>query len=698
MKLVAILAALLVVVGAAVSLGGAGDDPPSAGSRQRQVALGDVRLVSVESCEELEAWYEESARAVDPNALAGFGGMMAVEDSAMSGGARSAAGSGTAAGAAAPGAEAQETAATTAADTGGTGGDGFSGTNVQEESVDEPDTVKTNGDVIVQASYNGINVIDIGDGAPRLLSRVEVEQGGGTELLLDGDRVLALTNVWRERQAEPQRAASSGDRIGIMPIYGEPVVILTAIDISNPEDPQVVATSEVDGTYRSARVVGSTVRLVLTSTPQLPQPDPAIWSEGDQSKVDAALEEWREEAISAMTLEDWMPSIDGDQAVACNTVSHPAEPAGFATTTVITLDLNGELDRLDEDAVVADAGTIYASTDRLYVATSQWSQTFSPEGFATGSPTTDIHAFDITDAAATTYLGSGSVPGFLLNQFSMSEREGFLRIATTQQPPWDPSAAEQATSSSMAVLAERDGALAEVGRLDGLGATETIQAVRFLDDVAYVVTFRRTDPLFVIDLADPTNPSVLGELKVPGYSAYLHPIEEGRVLGVGQDANEEGVTLGTQVSTFDVSDAAAPDRIDNLTIEHASSAVEYDHRAFLWWGDTRTAVIPVEIYPAVQCNDRGECIEPSERPFMGAVAFGVDRDGGLDELGRVSHDGRGAQPDGWYPVTRTIVAGGALYTISEAGVLKSDLESFADLGFAQVPTPDFGDQPVAIEG
>ena len=120
------------------------------------------------------------------------------------------------------------------------------------------------------------------------------------------------------------------------------------------------------------------------------------------------------------------------------------------------------------------------------------------------------------------------------------------------------------------------------GQVDGLGKDEQIYSVRFLGDVGYVVTFRQTDPFFTIDLSDPTDPVVRGELKIPGYSAYLHPVDDGLLLGVGQDATDEGQVLGTQLSLFDVSDPQDPQRIDTLQIG-GYSEVEWDHKAFLYW-------------------------------------------------------------------------------------------------------------------
>ena len=135
----------------------------------------------------------------------------------------------------------------------------------------------------------------------------------------------------------------------------------------------------------------------------------------------------------------------------------------------------------------------------------------------------------------------------------------------------------------MSILTENDGVLEVVGAVGGLGKGERIFSVRFIGEVGYVVTFRQTDPLYTLNLADPTNPIVEGELKILGYSAYLHPLGDGLILGVGQDATEEGRTLGAQLSVFDVADPGNPKRVHQYTMPGASSDVEFDHRAFLYW-------------------------------------------------------------------------------------------------------------------
>ena len=226
-----------------------------------------------------------------------------------------------------------------------------------------------------------------------------------------------------------------------------------------------------------------------------------------------------------------------------------------------------------------------------------------------------------------------------------------------------------ASESTITVLAEREDRLAEVGRVSGLGKGERIFAVRFLGDRGYVVTFRQVDPLYVLDLSDPTRPSVEGELKIRGYSAYLHPLANDLLLGVGQDATRQGRVKGTQLSMFDVSDPAAPSRIDAVQVSGASSAVEWDHHAFLYWEPEGLVVVPVNVYEWEAGADG--------KPFSGAMAVRV-RDGDLDVVARLSHPGGHLGSGG---IVRSLVAGDLLLTVSEAGVEAADLASLEDVAW-----------------
>jgi hypothetical protein len=274
------------------------------------------------------------------------------------------------------------------------------------------------------------------------------------------------------------------------------------------------------------------------------------------------------------------------------------------------------------------------------------------------SVTTEVHQFDL-DGPDVTYRASGSVPGRLLNQWALSEHDGHLRIATTE----DEMTAGEASHSSVRILRERDGELREIGHVGDLGRGERIFAVRYVGDVAFVVTFRQVDPLYTVDLSDPTDPKVLGELKVPGYSAYLHPIDDDHILGVGQDADADGRTTGVQVSLFDVADLERPQRVAQLSLgRDTTTSVEFDHRAFVYWPAEQLAVLPVEAWT------QGK---------TGAAVLTIDLQDGLAERGIVEHAPRqGAH----LPVQRAFVVDDRLITVSPADVQISELQSLETLG------------------
>jgi uncharacterized secreted protein with C-terminal beta-propeller domain len=211
----------------------------------------------------------------------------------------------------------------------------------------------------------------------------------------------------------------------------------------------------------------------------------------------------------------------------------------------------------------------------------------------------------------------------------------------------------------VSVLESQDGRMVTVGRVSGLGRGEQIYGVRFIGETGYVVTFRQTDPLYTIDLSEPSLPTLAGELKLPGYSAYLHPIGEGLLLGVGQDADLDGRVKGTQVAVFDVSDPSAPRQLDKLTLPGGYSEAELDHHAFLFWAATGTAVLPIQ-----QAR--------SDVWWSGALAFQVGREG-------VWLQGEIAQPGGY--IQRTLVVGDALFSVSDLGIQANDLETLDQLAW-----------------
>ncbi len=548
----------------------------------------------------------------------------------------------------------------------------FSTTNVQVDGVDEPDIVKTDGDRIIAIAGSTLHYVDVGaDGTTGTLrGSIELNDDGngdsgrfsyGHEIFLAGDRVFVFAQgegnyyfdggpvpvdvepgliedvmvddatvdevtVEDDAEAGFVRTEPAQSELPVPPPitdYVGPQTLVIEIDASNPDALTVANTMRIDGRYISARSIGETARLVVTSPPQ----DLGFLYPSSPETEDRA-EEVNRQVILDSTSADWIPDytlVDANgseqtgELADCSNVHAPADFSGFDMLSVVTIDLGGGLVApLGGAAVMASGETVYASQDRLYVSTNIWEPIINEQTdeWLDENYQTALHRFSIAGDAPATYEGSGSVEGHLLNQFSMNDRDGILYAATTTGAPWG-----GGDSVSQIVALELNGdQLEQIGSVGGLGDTERIFSVRYVGDTAYVVTFRQTDPFYVVDLGDPRNMVVQGELKIPGYSSYLHPISEDLVLGVGQDATDDGRTTGTKVSLFDVSDPANPLEVDVWALPNAYSDAEFDHRAFLWWAPTNTAVIPLQSY-----SDR----------FAGAVVLQV-QDGVITEQGRIT--------------------------------------------------------------
>jgi len=502
-------------------------------------------------------------------------------------------------------------------------------TNVQEQGVDEPDLVKADGSLILALGGERLRAVDVSGEEPRLLDSLVVPQGPGRDPQVDGAELLV-----------------AGER-ALLIVRAYPRTVISEVDVSDPSDLRALRTMTIEGDYVSARLHESTARVVVSAYPELPV---AERGNGRAWLPKATLRDRTARTLSRSRL------------VGCEDVRRPRRFSGAEMLTVLTVDVARGLPAVDTDTVMTGGEVLYASPTSLYVATERW------DGAAIDGPVSDvstaIHRFAIDDPLSTEYAASGRVPGYMLSQWSMSEHEGVLRIASTTSPPWregEPGRSE----SLITVLAESSGRLVDVGRVGGLGEGEEIRAMRFIGELGYVVTFRQIDPLYVVDLSDPANPRVRGELKVPGYSAYLHPISETRLLGVGQDADEDGRTLGAQLSLFDVSNLDRPLRVDREDLGSRSrSEVEFNHRAFLFAEPLGLGVLPL----TVRAED-GE-------HFFGAAAFQLGAEGEIAKVTRLAHgDSREEK------IRRSLIVGAHLYTVSAEGVMSHDPQTLERKAF-----------------
>lgn len=590
------------------------------GDRPNTVVAG-AYLQAGSNCDQLlDRIKAEATKVVGPY---GFGGPVLMEDMART---TSAAAPG---GASTGGAAEQKSAVPS-----------HSTTNVQEVGIDEPDLVKTDGKRILVMAKQTLSIVDI-TGAPRIVGSVRIaEESSGLaveDLLVAGNRVLVFGRGWDAMPAgQPSIAPGGVTRDAIMPI-GNTSATITEVDITDMAKPVIGKRLTVDGNLLTARQIGDVARVVVNSQPQqlefvYPQ------SPGGEARA----KRLNQEVVRDSKLSDWLPRFtladatgkpvqDGTVA-ACERVAVPKEFSGFGTLNVLTIDMSQPLGTGDAVSVLAGAETVYASDKTLYVATNKYVQPDEQGNFPeVDDYRTQINAFSIEGKARASYLGTGEVPGHLLNQFSMSEHEGVLRAATTVGSPWG-----NGSESKLTTL-KRDGdKLVQVGQVGGLGKNERIYSVRYVGPTAYVVTFRQTDPFYTVDLSNPAAPKVLGELKIPGYSGYLHPISATQVLGVGQNATDEGRVTGTKVSLFDVSNLASPKEVNSWTLPGSNTQAEFDHHAFLYWADKKIAVLPIQLY-----GGGGGVVRPGiaaplpDQPFMGAIVLSID--GTIKELGRIEH-------------------------------------------------------------
>ncbi|HLL64794.1 MAG TPA: beta-propeller domain-containing protein [Micromonosporaceae bacterium] len=642
-------AVLLALAGCTSGNGTARPVPP-----RSDAGVGPLRLVSFDDCADLVTALRAAAREhVGPYGFGGGGMRAGVAEDAV------AAGSG------------QVSAA------GGDKPPAHSGTNTHEAGTDEPDLVKTDGRRIVTVVGGTLRVVDAATRRVTGALNLDTPAYAGSNLLLAGDRALVLLpERWDGDTPTSGGSAGVADR----PFGGGPGGRAELLLVDLTGTPKVLSRYAIDGSMLDARQVGNTARVVIRSAPRIQFPDP-----GRQDDVEGRTRA-NQAAVDRATAADWLPRFRVETAgkvtegrVDCAAVSRPTTYSGASMLTILTFDLgSAALGAGDPVSLVADGDTVYGTGSSLYVATdTRWmapARVSVPRSPAAAR--TEVYRFDTGGTGKPRFAASGEVGGWLLNQYALSEWNGHLRVATTtgnsfgMPDPGDGSAPRPSppqSESTVYVLRQDRDRLVERGRVGGLGRGEQIHGVRFAGAIGYVVTFRQTDPLYTLDLRDPATPKVAGELKITGYSAYLHPAGEGRLLGVGQEATTAGRRTGSQISLFDVANLATPTVLARHEVREGHSEAEFDPHAFLYWAQTGLLVVPMMSY------------QESGRYRSAALVLSVSG-GTIRSLGRISHGDGGGGPEG-RGIRRSLIIGEALWTVSEQGLKVNDATTVAELGW-----------------
>jgi uncharacterized secreted protein with C-terminal beta-propeller domain len=517
------------------------------------------------------------------------------------------------------------------------------GTNNQVAGVDEADFVKNDGQYIYLAHGDVFRIVDAWPADQTHEVSKTTLPGKPRKMFVSGDRAVVYVAMSATGNVNPRECTYGYD----CDFTGDGTSTkMMVFDITDRTSPRVVRTIDLAGSLIAARRVDDAVHTVVTQGtspfPRLssrPEADLCAYGGGrpplpfqvSGAKLFEELRAKNRAIIEAADLDLRLkgmrdsdaPDVDIDEAACASLFASPQQD-GNAFTSIVSMNLK-EPAPATMSTIISRPGAIYADADSLYMAVPHYTEDY-------GQAST-VHEFAISELPSEThYIGSGTVPGRALNQFAMDERDGYLRIATTTGHAPDPK-----TSSQLTVLHEEDGELVAVGSVDNIAPSEDIRSVRFDGERGFIVTFKKTDPLFAFDLSNPREPKQLGELEIPGFSTYMHLLDDTHLLTIGYDADDHGSFAffdGVLLQIFDVSDMKNP----MLTHKHvigtrgSSSEALTNHLAFTWYKEYGLLSIPMTICEGGDDGQYGQTIS-----FSGLMLFDASVANGFAEHGRVTH-------------------------------------------------------------
>ncbi len=626
-------------------------------------------------------------------------------------------------------------------------------TNIQVQGVDEADLVKTDGRYLYVVANNRLSIIDAQDPARmQVVSSLAFATNRETdafylnesllEIYLDPDHerlTVLLAGYSYEKYPQPwPQPVEPGDPVpatgSIEPGVAwsesgeaapEAATLVPDVKIAAPATPEMIAPIQAGRTYTTTHVYDITDRSAVRLVRQFSQEGSYVTSRKIGSVVTVVTNQYKywiwpmldQTVQGKLAPEQVFPAtISSETGSGSNAYSGSGSGADQAWQTVTPAQLSilpeGDpgsqviLASIDTVAVekqpeilatVGATGTVYCSTENLYLfgmrtvwpAREQDDGLSKPEIWPGSYEThTEIYRYSLTGGKITP-AGQGSVPGTVIGQYSFDEYEGYLRVATTTGQAW--SGRADPSENHVFVL---DQDLKRVGAVTGLAEGETIRSVRFIGPLGYVVTFRTTDPLFVIDLHDPRRPKVAGELKIPGYSAYLHPFGDDRLIGIGYDVGLDGdiaYEKGLKVSLFDIADPTRPAELSTLILGSRGSSTElsYNPRSLLFSAAKSLVAFPV-LLTETTTDSRLEYGQPK---FQGLIVLTIANDRVVLRGGVTHADPAGPAPGedpylvyyGDDAIRRGAYIGNTLFTISNRQIIASGLDTLARIGTVELP-------------
>ena len=571
----------------------------------------------------------------------------------------------------------------------------YTTTNNQVSGVEEADVVKNDGNHIYHLAAEKLNILQSWPAESMQQLSTYTFKGQMHQILLNGDQVILMGNP--DSSEIPVKYLPEGRGQADMiarPNSAWDFTKVIVVDVKDKSAPKTVDTYMLKGRLNGARQVADVIRFILLDY-ELQPPGVKMWidwQEADQLSPQqrvAKLNTYKidnEKIIREYTLADWLHAdafVRGDgQAKTptldlqdCSSIHAPNVDTEIGLTRVATLNLKQQ--SIQQTVLFSYASQIYANASSLYVATPYW-------WWNRDSRNTDftyIHKFDISKPDRAEYLGSGGVQGTLLNQFSMDEHEGVLRVATTitervpdqtQPDLWD----AWQTYNRVTTFKLNGDQLALLGQTANLAKDERIFSARFYGSKGFLVTFRQVDPLFTLDLSDPSQPKVVGELKVPGFSNYMQLIDETHILAIGRDATPEGRALGLKLSVFDVSDMTKPVEVHSHTLAgNFWSEAAYDHKAFTYFPARKVLGIPATGFSQTPGSFWWDQYRSSLFLFDIDVATGIAERGTVEMNDIYRENERDWR---WWrqvaQINRSIFADDYIYALSNLGIRATTIE------------------------